>query len=87
MINSVYPLSQIYEVCSQIKGKYKNLYFSRFSRSLKNRTLERILHSSCRNKSKNDISKIINNKRLIKTPYEIKQVQKAADISVKAHQE
>ena len=85
-IDSVYPLSKMHEVCCQIKGKYKNLYFSRFSRSLKNRTLERVLHSSCSNKSKNDISKIINNKRLIKTPYEIKQMQKAADISVQAHQ-
>ena len=55
-INSIYPLSKIHEVCSQIKSKYKNLYFSRFSRSLKNRTLERVLHSSCSNKSKNDIS-------------------------------
>ena len=85
-IDSVYPLSKMHEVCCKIKGKYKNLYFSRFSRTLKNRTLERVLHSSCSNKSKNDISKIINNKRLIKTPYEIKQMQKAADISVQAHQ-
>ena len=25
-INSIYPLSQIHAVCSQIRGKYKNLY-------------------------------------------------------------
>ena len=44
-IDSVYPLSKMHEVCCKINGKYKNLYFSRFSRTLNNRTLEEILKS------------------------------------------